>query len=332
MPTDPLVTAQANWARYVPGQRAGHYESYYLRANHPTKPWAFWIRYTVLSPRGRPEEAVGELWAVVFDGLTGKHAVGKAVLPITECELDRDRFAVRLGEHLLGPSGLLGEAGEITWDLTYSGDEPPLYLLPAQLYQGRFPPAKSLVGKPMARFDGVLLVHGTRIHVHDWVGSQNHNWGSRHTDRYAFGQVAGFDNAPDSFLEVASASNRLGPLRTPLLTLLVLRHGGGEHALVGLRQARRASAKFGYFWWDFTSQTDAVRISGRIEAPAEAFVGLAYGNPPGGVKHCLNTKIARCQLTVVDKSTGAREVLVAEHRALFEILTDDRRHGVEIRA
>jgi hypothetical protein len=35
---------------------------------------------------------------------------------------------------------------------------------------------------------------------------------------------------------------------------------------------------------------------------------------------------------VTDKVTGTREVLRTSHRALFEILTDDRSHGITIRA
>ncbi|MFO0652242.1 MAG: hypothetical protein U0326_38845 [Polyangiales bacterium] len=56
-----------NGFRYAGGPK-GHYESYFQRANHPTRPLAFWIRYTAFSPRGRPEDAVGELWAIWFDG------------------------------------------------------------------------------------------------------------------------------------------------------------------------------------------------------------------------------------------------------------------------
>jgi hypothetical protein len=35
-------------------------------------------------------------------------------------------------------------------------------------------------------------------------GDLDHNWASRHTDRCAWGQVAGFDTHPESFLEVAT--------------------------------------------------------------------------------------------------------------------------------
>ena len=30
----------------------GHYESWFLRGNHPSRPLAFWIRYTIFHPRG----------------------------------------------------------------------------------------------------------------------------------------------------------------------------------------------------------------------------------------------------------------------------------------
>src|SRR5215467_11799177 len=221
MPPDPLVREQVNWAQYDPDRPAGHYESFYLRGNHPDRALAFWIRYTVFSPAGHPADAVGELWAVVFDGGTGRHTTAKVEVPYRDCCFPATEFGVRVGEAVLDGSTLRGAAGDIAWDLRYEGGEAPLYLLPARFYRGGFPKAKSLVSLPLARFTGSLHVAGDRIDVDGWIGSQNHNWGSRHTDRYAFGQVAGFDNAPGSFLEVATARNRMGPLWMPALTPLV---------------------------------------------------------------------------------------------------------------
>ena len=80
--------------------------------------------------------------------------------------------------------------------------------------------------------------------MNQWVGSQNHNWGSRHTDQYAWGQVAGFDTHPDSFLEVATARLRVGAVWSPPLTLMVLRHEGKEWALNSIVQSLRASGSF----------------------------------------------------------------------------------------
>ena len=55
-----------NAARYETGTAAGHYESWFQRANDPSGRRAFWIRYTIFAPRGRPADAVGELWAIAF--------------------------------------------------------------------------------------------------------------------------------------------------------------------------------------------------------------------------------------------------------------------------
>ena len=327
---------QLSWTQYVPGQKEGHYESFYQRGNHPTRPLAFWIRYTIFSPKGRPEDAIGELWSIFFDGETGEHVVAKEEHPLRTCSFAPQGMDVRIGGSTLVPGRLIGEATSsgdtIAWDLEYAGKEPPLFLIPRSLYSGGFPKAKSLVGTPLAGYDGTLTVNGQTVEIDGWVGSQNHNWGSQHTDYYAFGQVAGFDDAPGSFLEVITAQTKVGPVKTPFMTLLVLRHDGSEYVLTSPARAARAKANFGYFHWDFATGNDEVNISGHVEAPASAFVGLNYYNPPGGIKHCLNTKIGSCELKVTDKATGRITTLRTDHRALFEILTDDRGHGIEIRA
>jgi len=308
-------------SRYDPASSAGIYESYYLRANHPALPLAFWLRYTVFSPAGRPRDAVGELWAVVFDGADGPHTSEKVELPIAECSFARDDFAVRVGSATLGPDIARGSTGTIAWDLSFGGGQPPLFLLPQRFYEGGFPKAKSLVPRPLARFMGDLRVGERTIDVDGWRGSQNHNWGSRHTDRYAFGQVAGFDNAPDSFLEVATARLRIGPLWMPPLTPLVLRHRGNEYALNALGRAARARASITPTSWSFTSAPGPVTVTGSFEAEAGSFVHLRYANPPGGFKYCHNTKLARCSVTIDDR--GTRETLVSSHGGLLEVLDDD---------
>jgi hypothetical protein len=185
----------------------------------------------------------------------------------------------------------------------------------------------------MAVFHGALEVDGKKIDVDGWVGSQNHNWGRQHTDHYAWGQVAGFDSHPTSFLEIATARLRLGPLWTPFFTLMVLRHEGRELACTSLVRGLRARGSFEYFTWHFATEVDGLRASGVMSAPREAFVGLRYYNPPGGEKYCLNSKIASCRIELEPNGgRGSTEVLETAHRAAFEILTDDLDHEVAIRA
>jgi hypothetical protein len=288
----------------------------------------------VFQPHKHPEKAIGELWAVLFNGETQQHVAAKTERRIADCAFDANAFAARVGEALLVPGrarGTAGAAGErIAWDLRFDGEAAPLFLLPPAMYEASLPKAKALVGLPLARFSGALEINGESLAVDSWVGSQNHNWGSKHTDLYAWGQVAGFDNSLGSFLEVATAQIKLGPIWMPAVTPLVLRHGGAEYALTALGQSRRAKGEFSYFTWSFASEDDAVRIAGKIEAPRQQFVGLRYYNPPGGIKHCLNSKLASCELTLLDTHTGVQSTLSTAHRAAFEILTDDTQHGVEM--
>ncbi|HEY8380032.1 MAG TPA: hypothetical protein VIK91_26260 [Nannocystis sp.] len=333
----PVDRDRWNACRFDPGSPGGHYESYFQRANHPERPLGFWSRYTIFCPKGHPEQALGELWAIWFDGERGTIAAAKQEVPWSACACARDRLEARIGAATLDESGLKGQVESgghaLAWDLRYTSPEPPLLLLPPNLYRGGFPKAKALVGAPNAVFSGTFTVDGEVHAIDGWVGSQCHNWGSRHTDRYAWGQVAGFDGAPDTFLECATARLKLGPLWTPPMTLIVLRIGGEQIALNSLAQAVRArgrvDARGPEFTWELTSRWGEVEVEARISARREAFVGLAYRNPPGGVKTCLNSKIAGCELTL-RRAGRAPLVLRSRARAAFEILTDEAGHGVPI--
>jgi hypothetical protein len=255
-------------------------------------------------------------------------------VPIDRCAFSNDRFAVRVSDSELAPGVLVGRAGSpsnsITWNLGYEGGARPVFDLPLDRYETGFPKAKALVGGPMARFTGTMTLNDEALAIDNWVGSQNHNWGVRHADRYAWGQVCGFDNAPDSFLETASARFKIGPIWSGLITPLILRHAGKEYACNSLWQGLTARASYDYFHWRFASTSKLVKIEGEIRAPREAFVGLRYYNPPGGLKYCLNSKIAGCTLRVTDLTTGRTENLRTANRAAFEILTDDTDHGIAI--
>jgi hypothetical protein len=330
-----VTRARAAWnaARFAPGERGGHYESWFQRANHPSRPLAFWIRYTIFCPRARPEAAQGELWAIWFDGEESRGVAAKQEIPIARCRFSRERLEARIGEAELDERSLRGAASgggrRIGWQLDYAGDEPPLLLLPSALYERSLPRAKALVGSPNARFDGWLEADGERIAIDGWRGSQNHNWGSRHTDRYAWGQVAGFDDAPEVFLECSTARLRIGPIWTPWLTLMVLREDGRELALNSLLGAARARAQLDGLRWSFDTSGPGLRVQGRFEAAAASFVGLRYPNPPGGEKICLNTKLASCEL-VIREAGGAPRTLRTRSRAAFEQLVDQPAAGVPV--
>lgn len=328
------MNRDADWqgARYRPGQRAGHYESWFLRANHPARREAFWIRYTLFAPQHQPSAAQGELWAIHFDGERGRIRAAKSELPLRDCHFGASSLDLRIGSATLRPGQLQGEAQgpqRLRWDLRYDGGGAPLLFLQPAVYTRGFPRAKAVTPRPLVRFSGRLAVDGETVTVDDWIGSENHNWGSRHTDSYAWGQVAGFDDAPDAFLEVITARLKLGPLWTPRLSGLVLRVGSDEYRLNDLARGACARAGWEYFDWHFDIAQRGARVRGRIHARREDFVGLTYRNPPGGSHTSLNSKLAGCELTLEAPGRAPRTLRTA-HRAAFEILTDDRDHGVPV--
>jgi hypothetical protein len=332
----PDLIERANHTRYRSGQSEGHYESYFQRANHPTQAKAFWIRYTIFTPLNRPAEAIGEKWAIYFDGVKNEHIVAKQEVPIGDCSFDRSGFAIDIAGSKLERGKLTGtiESSEsnFSWDLKYTDPEPPLFLFPHHMYDAPFPKAKVLVGAPLAVYNGKLIIGDKTVGIKDWVGSQNHNWGSKHTDLYSWGQVAGFDDAPDTFLEISTARLKYGPLWTPRMTVAVVRHEGRELPFNKLSSSF-GKGGFGYFYWHFFAESDEAIISGRIEASPDDFVGLRYYNPPGGIKSCLNSKIASCELLLTIKgTTPKRFTLKTKNRAAFEILTDATDHGIKLRA
>ncbi|MBL4635847.1 MAG: hypothetical protein JKY56_18450 [Kofleriaceae bacterium] len=226
-----------------------------------------------------------------------------------------------------------GQGHNIKWVLQYTSPQPPLLFLPKALYDTKLPAAKSVVGSPLARFTGTLEVDGETVEIDDWLGSQNHNWGSKHTDEYAWGQVSSFDNDQDIFLEIITARVNIGPkflgLRSPWMTLAVLRIDGEEFTFNSVVQSLKAHAHYEQFSWRFRSQARNCRIQSTIAASPQAFVALPYRNPPGGQKLCLNSKIATCTLRIQKAGQPPRK-LVAKTVLPSKFSQPDNQHDVPV--
>ncbi len=303
----------------------GHYESWFIRANHPDRPLAFWIRYTIYSPAGMaPDAAEGELWAVWFDGETQTVSAAYGALPIADCSFEDGGLKVAIGSATLDDASAQGAADglghSIRWQLALEGGSSPLLLFPERFYDGHFPKAKTLVPRPLTRFTGHVEIDGTSREVSDWVGSQNHNWGSAHTDRYAWAQVPGFDSDKDAFLECSSARVRVGPVLTPWLTLAVIRVGDEEIRFDQPLRSPLGHVRLGGDRWTFRTSNGRDRLRVTVQGADSRFVDLTYRNPAGGTKLCRNTKLAACEV-LVTRRNGESIRLRTRNRGAFEVLT-----------
>jgi hypothetical protein len=301
---------------------APYYESRFIRANHPARPQALWLRETLLLTS--PGAASADVWVMVFDPAGAGNRALKQPHPIEDAEFRTGRWTARIGDTALDDTrarGSLAGPRAATWELRITGSGEPVKLLTERQYSARFPSAKTQVRSPLARFDGHVNLDDVRLDLDGWTGSVNHNWGRRHTPAYAFGQVCGFDAAPSSSIEIVTARAGVGPVMLPPVTLLVFRHDGREFAVRSVLAARRTNAHYRPFDWSFSASSDDLTLDGEISAAPRDVIGLNYTDTNGKTKYCYNSAIATCRIRLSGEDSVE---LVATRRAMFEILTDTR--------
>ncbi|MDT5017486.1 MAG: hypothetical protein QOD39_3646 [Mycobacterium sp.] len=314
--------------------KAPYYESRYIRANHPDRPQALWLRETLLLPTAG--DPVADVWVMVFDPDGAGNRALKGPYPIDAADYDYDNWTARIDASTIDDRSAQGVVTatdrSARWDLQITpGSEDPVKLLTERAYEAKLPTAKTTVRHPLARFDGHLELDDARVVVDGWTGSVNHNWGTKHTPAYAFGQICGFDDAPESSLEIVTARAKIGPLLTPSATLFVFRHAGQEFAVRSIRGSLQTHARYLPFSWTFGARVGEQMIEGEITAEPSDVIGLTYTDTDGGSKYCYNSAIATCRMQVVGKAFERSE-LVATRRAMFEILTDVRHDAVPLLA
>jgi hypothetical protein len=310
-----------------------YYESRYIRANHPGRPQALWLRETLLLPStGDP---AADVWVMIFDPEGDGNRALKQPYPIDAADYQYDDWTARIAATSLddrSADGVVAGQREARWDLRITpGSADAVKLLTERAYRSRVPTAKTTVRHPLAQFDGQVELDGTRLVLDRWTGSVNHNWGTRHTPAYAFGQVCGFDDEPESSLEIVTARAAIGPVLLPAATLFVFRHAGQEFAVRSVLASLQTHGRYSSFAWAFGGRVGEQMIEGEISVEPADMIGLTYTDTDGGSKYCYNSAIATCRLQVAGKAFDRRE-LTATRRAMFEILSDKRHNEVPLLA
>lgn len=346
-----------NAVRYAPTGRRDHVESYFLKANEPGGDRAIWLKATVFAKASEPERAIVEGWAIAFDRRGGRrhHVAAKHTLPWADARLGERGLDVRWrieasgDEMLIVPGQTRGSVSSrdarVAWDLRFaptpssagpSPDQPrPMVPLPmARMYEGGFPKSKLVTPWPDAMFDGTVTVGDERWDLEGWRGMQGHNWGRGHADLYAWchGNVWRDESGreEDFVLEGLSARVKVGPVLTPLTTLVCVRHRGSSYDWNRPLDIVRASGDVGLRRWSFAVKSDLGIVEGYVEAETDDFVGLYYPSPNGVMTHCLNSKLASARVTFQPR--GKPPLSLTTKAAALEIGTHDADHGVRMYA
>ena len=307
---------------------AGHYESFYLKAGHPSDPLAIWIRYTVHKhPNAAPK---GSLWFTLFDGSADGPRASKVTLP--EAHVGEGDW-IAIGDSRFAEGEVTGSACserlDADWRLRFQGAEPPLLHLPSErLYDTGLPRTKTCSPLPAARFDGSVTVAGHELAVRDWPGVVGHNWGAEHAERWIWLHGLGFERETDaSWLDLIVGRVRIGPVTTPWLASGALSLDGRRHRLGGLR--RRAKVRAVAAGCDFTLSGDGVRVRGRVRTELKDVVGWLYADPGGAEHQATNCSIADMSLTV-ERSDGPRRELRLAGGGSYELGRRERDPSVPV--
>jgi hypothetical protein len=315
---------QARFAALAP--KAGHYESFYLKACHPDGGLGVWIRYTVHKRPGA--EPKGSVWFALFDA-EGPYAV-KATEPGPRAG-GGDWLAV--GDSAIGPGRAVGSAaGEgraASWELRFETPERPLFHLPRDwMYRAPVPRTKLLSPAPAARFDGRVSAGDRDLELSGWLGMVGHNWGSQHAERWIWMHGIGFEGAGEAtWLDAAIGRVKLGPLTTPWIGNGALSIDGERIPLGG--PGRKVEVSERPDACQFLLSGKSTRVRGAVSAPGERFVGWVYADPDGSEHNTVNCSVADMRLDVERDGRPPLSLAVAGGAA-YELGMRERDHGVEI--
>ncbi len=312
--------------------KAGHYESFYIKACRPGGGQGIWIRHTVHKRPGAEPNA--SIWFVLFDRDADGPRATKVTVPAAELSAPAGSW-IRVDGAEIGPGRAQGavdtDALKASWNFTFSGDAKPCKYLPADwLYEAPVPRTKFVAPYPNASFDGHLELDGAQpVDISAWPGMIGHNWGTEHAERWVWLEGTGFADSPDAYFDAGAARIKLGPWTTPWIPSGMLMLEGEAHPLGGFGTIRSASINESTTACEFTLPGKDILVRGKVSAPQKDFVGWIYADPKGPEHNTINCSVSDLELTVERPGNPAKH-LSLEAGAAYELGMKETTHGVPV--
>jgi hypothetical protein len=280
--------------------RAGHLEVHYLTATDEATGTGLWVHHETVAPLDGDAYTHG--WTALFppDAAPTWQRFGPAP---ASTSYDGNTWS-RAGECELGPTGASGSAGELTWDLAWPDDGPPLWTFPRWAWQRRLLPAAQVVPLPRVRMTGNVAgrpFDGTGNVAHIDGHGNAHRWVWLHAD------LGGGD-----VLELVAATARRPGLRLlPPLPLVQLRVDGRDWPRDPLAAAPLMRAAIADHRFAVTGLVGNRWLRIAVSLPADRCVDVGYVDPDGATATCTNTERADVTVAVDRLTTSGRR---REHR------------------
>jgi hypothetical protein len=313
-------------------EKAGHYESFYLKLSRPGGGVSAWIRHTVHKRPGEPFTCA--LWFTLFDVSTAAPRATKRQFGADRLQAPSDSY-ITVADATLADGRATGsvstDALSASWDLSFADAHEPFRHLPREfLYDAPLPKTKFLSPYPNAVWNGHLEVGGERIEVQDWRGMIGHNWGAEHAERWVWIDGSGFDGrSAEDYFDMAVGRIKVAGMTTPWVGNGMLVLDGAEHRLGGFERIRSTEVEESPTSCRFRLRGKRVKVSGRVQAEPKDFVAWIYADPVGPEHNTLNCSVADLELDVELDGRPAERLSVSR-AAAYEFGTRDTDHGIPL--
>jgi hypothetical protein len=308
----PITVEQAinfedNSCRYD-GNKNGYYEVWFLTLNDRATRRGFWFRYTIDVLEGRSDPQPG-LWGCTFDPKQPDSTFGiKQYFPTDSWRKSEksENLIIGVDQGAFYSNRLVGSLQdrdkEISWDLTFEPSSKTFHHID-QRAKKLFKP-KTLICAPNlnVEFSGKVIANREEYHLDRAVGCQQHIWGSKHAESWAWAHCNLFDNEPTAIFEGLAARPRRGPITMPPLTLAYLRYQNEEFYFNSISNLVSAKNRVGDYEWEFTTGDARTRLHGLASTRPEKMLQVEYPDPDGDKTFCINSEISDFKLTLEKRS------------------------------
>jgi len=311
--------------------KAPHYEVWYGKIDvSPNN--ALWFRYTIIN--GKRQEA--STWAILFQNdeiTTGKNTwdldqlapPNAVIIPDNE---DPSRFegkkqVFHLGKHHLDEANAIGEAGEVSWDLSFIDGEKRFEHVPASVKA--LGVAKSTYYDCLMdlRISGEIRSGSPTIKLDNRPGMIGHIYGKQSAHEWAWVHCNSFEGDQQVVFEGISARIKVGGKESPPLTSTVLYVDDKEYAFSSFKILLATESKFGDGEWEFEAKSAVATLTGKAVAPGKVAL-VEYTDTDDSNLWCHNSKLANLELELTDHQSKATKKFVAKGTAAFELVDRNR--------
>lgn len=269
-----------------------------------------WVHYEMVSPTSAGDP-YAHGWASWFppDGPPrterfGPEPVAPAVGPAW----------LTVGDARIALGELAGQAGSLTWDVTWTDAAAPLWTFPRPVWDRELLPGAQVVLAPTAQFTGSLHTGDTAHRIDGWRGAVAHIYGHANASRWGWIHA---DLGGGDVLEVVTAVSRKPGLRRFSPIAFIRFRIDGKDWPATMLSSLRMRTRLGLEHWQLIGRIGGRRVLIRVDQPAERCVSLGYTDPDGAAAVCTNSERADIYVELGDRrwsviGTGHAEVGLRE--------------------